>query len=116
MAAGHGGKRAGAGRKPKAEKYERPINRAEKQIVDRLPEIVQAQIDLALGVTVHEVDDDSGGVNIYQKPPDHKAGAYLIDRILGKPTTKVEAGSEDGGPLRIIVEYGDEDDPAGETA
>lgn len=31
-----GGRREGAGRPRKAEKYERPINKAEKQIVDRL--------------------------------------------------------------------------------
>lgn len=97
----NGGSRSGAGRKSRAEKYERPINRAEKRIVDRLPELIDAQFDLALGVTVQDVDRETGGTIVYTRPPDSKAGQYLIDRIMGKPTQHQEVTGEDGGPIQI---------------
>ncbi len=46
---GSGGSRPGAGRKAKAEKYKQPINRAEKQIVDKLPERIEKLEYLADG-------------------------------------------------------------------
>lgn len=51
-----GGRRAGAGRKPKAELFARPIAAAEKQIVDRLPELVAAHFALAFGGTESFLD------------------------------------------------------------
>lgn len=101
-----GGKRAGAGRKPKAEKYATAINRAEKRIADRLPELVDRLFELAEGVRVEELSLD-GKSNVYQRPPDFKAASYLLDRILGKPTQAVEAEVETDGRLRIVVEYDD---------
>ncbi len=64
--AGKGGARPGAGRKPKAIKYERPINAAEKQIVQKLPAIMREQIRLALGgiETVKEEWEPAGLVQI----------------------------------------------------
>ncbi len=64
--AGKGGARPGAGRKPKAVKYERPINAAEKQIVQKLPAIMREQIRLALGgiETVKEEWEPAGLVQI----------------------------------------------------
>ncbi len=88
----------------------RKVDKFAGQIADHLPQIIAAQLQLALGVTVQEVDEDTGGVMIYAKPPDHKAGAYLIDRILGKPTSSLEVSDPDGGPLKVIIQYADPDD------
>lgn len=95
---GHPG---GPGRPRKADQHAGAIARAEKQIRDRLPELIAAQFDLALGVTVEEVDRESGATVVYRKPPDAKAGQYLIDRIMGKPTERQEVSGADGGPIGI---------------
>lgn len=40
------------------------------------------------------------------------AAAWLADRAFGKPPQQLEHGGAEGGPLRIIIEYGEgaEDD------
>jgi hypothetical protein len=85
----NGGARPGAGRKPKEEKFKQPIAKAEKRIADRLPWLVDQMMELAEGVVVQEFDKD-GEPRIYQRPPDYKAIAYLLDRIMGKPTERKE--------------------------
>jgi len=97
----------GRGRPRKADKYKRPIAAAEQMIVARLPEIVAAQIQLALGVLVEETNIVTGDKQEYQQAPDAKVGQYLIDRIMGKPTVREEHEHEGGVTLRI--EYGDSD-------
>lgn len=124
--AGDGGARPGAGRKPKAIKHETAINRAEKQIKDKLPEIVDRHIELAFG-GIEQVEEKwvpAGTVMIgtgeyakraYPEKPfdelvlierkvshtlqDRAAGQYLINRILGTPTQKSELTGKDGGPI-----------------
>ncbi|MGV3723808.1 MAG: hypothetical protein ACO1SX_23160 [Actinomycetota bacterium] len=93
---GSGGRRPGAGRKPKAERFARPIAAAEKRIADRLPRLVDAIFDLAEGVQVEDVDAD-GETRTYRRPPDFKAASYLLDRIMGKPTAEAEAVGDQGG-------------------
>jgi hypothetical protein len=84
MANGHGGRRPGAGRKPKAERFASKIAAAEKRIADRLPDLVDRLFELADGVTIQKTDSE-GGVDIYTQPPNIRALVYLVDRILGKP-------------------------------
>lgn len=98
MAGTNGGQRPGAGRKPKAEKFATAINRAEKQIADRLPELLDNMFRLAMGVVIQETDHD-GETLVYQKPPDYKSNEYLINRILGKPTEHQEVSAPGGEPL-----------------
>jgi hypothetical protein len=97
-----GGARSGAGRKPRAERFARPIATAEKRIADRLPRVIDALLDLAEGVQVEDVDSE-GEKRTYSRPPDFKAASYLVDRILGKPTVAVEAevSGPGGGPVEI---------------
>jgi len=83
VAGTNGGARPGSGRKAKADKFAGTIARAERKIADRLPSIIDNMFELADGVTVQETDQD-GSVRVYTRPPDYKACAYLIDRILGK--------------------------------
>lgn len=93
---GHGGKRAGAGRKTRAEKHATAINRAEKRIADRLPQLIDCLFELAEGVRVQEIDL-TGKPTVYTRPPCFKAASYLVDRIIGKPVQAVEADVTSGG-------------------
>jgi hypothetical protein len=99
MAVSKGGARPGAGRKPKAEKYSRDINAAEKKIRDSLPDIVDAQIALAKGLKTTTAE---GGV--YTTVPDKAAGQYLMNRIMGSPIQKQEIS---GSIESITVKYVD---------
>lgn len=68
-----GGKRPGAGRKPKAEKRaEPPVKAAENKLRDRLPELVDVALSLAI------------------EGKDAKMVIYCIDRVLGKPTQPID--------------------------
>lgn len=99
-----------SGRKPNAEKYARPIAAAEKQIVDRLPAVVEGMLALAVGHLVEETTPDGTRI-VYKKSPDFKAAQYCMDRILGKPTERKEL--EHTGtltPIRIIEVAVDDDD------
>lgn len=105
---GGGGARIGAGRKPKFERFATAIQRAEKRIADRLPELIDTLFELSEGITVREFDA-KGEAKIYDRPPDFRAAAYLVDRVLGKPTQAVDAevSGSGGGAIRIKVEYAD---------
>lgn len=92
-----GGARPGAGRPRKAVQHARPIAKAEKTLADRLPEVAEAMLQLALGVKCLEPDKR----NVYLKAPDVKAATYVLDRIMGKPTERTELTGNDGGALRI---------------
>lgn len=104
MAGTNGGRRPGAGRKPKIEKHISAINKAEKQIKDRLPDIIDALMDLALGTKAFKVLE-GGGVVAYTTLPDRAAGQYLADRIMGKPVQKEELSGPDGADLVIKIVY-----------
>jgi len=98
----NGGARPGAGRKAKAEKFAGPIADAEKQIADRLPEIIDWMFELAEGVTVQE-SMPNGGTKTYTRPPDRQANEYLLNRIMGKPTEHHEISGEDGAPIPVAL-------------
>ncbi len=115
MAGPLGGARPGAGRPRKSVKFGPQIAKAEKQIADRLPQLLDRALELAAGISV-QVEDKNGVKKIYTKPPDLEAIKYLVDRIMGKPVTKAaaEANSQSGGAVRItemvIVHEEDEED------
>lgn len=93
------GNPGGPGRPRKADQNAGAVAAAERQIRDRLPEIVESMITLALGVTVQETQDNT--TVVYQKPPDRAAGQYLMDRLMGKPTERQEVSGPDGGDIRL---------------
>jgi hypothetical protein len=101
-----GGARPNAGRPAKAETYATPIKDAEQRIADRLPRLIDKLFTLADGVVVQETDEE-GRVDVYAKAPDLKALTYLVDRVMGKPTERVEAQATNDTTLRIEVEYAD---------
>lgn len=88
MAGQNGGARPGSGRKPKDEKFKQPIAKAEKQIADKLPWLIDKMLELADGVYVEKIGVN--GTMVYQQAPDYKALSYLVDRIMGKPTERKE--------------------------
>jgi hypothetical protein len=100
--AGNGGARPGAGRPANKELYHADIRKAEHKIKDRLPEIVEAQIALALGVMVEDTNPITHEVAVYQKPPDAKAGQYLMDRLMGKPTERKEVDANVSGVIAMV--------------
>lgn len=70
---GHGGKRPGSGRRPKAAaRQEPPVRAAENKLRDRLPELVDVALEMAL------------------KDRDARMLVYCIDRVLGKPAQPID--------------------------
>jgi hypothetical protein len=124
------GQPGGPGRRPKAIKFARPIARAEKQIADHLPELIENLFVLANGgyERVEEEWQPAGlvyvGTGEFARrafpemesnelvlvkrkssiaDKDRQANEYLINRILGKPTERAEVAQS--GAVVIKVEY-----------
>jgi hypothetical protein len=100
MANGHGGRRAGSGRKPKAQRHEGPILAAEARIVAHLEKAIDNVCALADGILCQRVTPE-GTIDVFEKPPDLRANRYLIDRILGRPTQAVEVSGPDGEAVPV---------------
>lgn len=100
-----GGKRERAGAPKKADRHGTAIQQAEAKIADRLPYIVDALIRLAEGHSVFIQDKLTGEKMVYDKPPDFKAAAYLVDRLCGKPHTKQVIAVD----IRDFSKYSDEE-------
>lgn len=77
------------GRPRKADQNAGAVARAEKQIRDRLPELIDNMLALAGGVWEEETTP-TGVRRVYKNIPDRAANQYLIDRIMGKPTERKE--------------------------
>jgi len=114
----NGGARPGAGRKPKRQKHATAIARAEKQICDHLPELIDLQMSRARGVLLVNTEQEVGALltmlqqefgdnddvrslkekieQIFTREPDERALEYLINRIMGKPTERKELSGELG--------------------
>lgn len=94
--AGRGGRRPGAGRKPKRldPATQTPIKRAELMLAENLPKLVDVALKLALG-------------------GDKAMLTYCIDRVLGRPTQPIDVydaarrlATERGlDPDRVITLY-----------
>ena len=114
-----GGPRSGAGRKPTAQKHQAKVNAAERKIAAKLPALADTYLKMAFGQIALSVEDpeqyaalmvcvgnvmaDGGdaaavmmacgivpGTVIYSRPPFFKALEYLLNRIMGKPTERLE--------------------------
>lgn len=132
------GQPGGPGRPSKASKFARPIARAEKQIADHLPELIENLLLLANGgyERVEEEWQPAGLVYVgtgefarrafpEMEPndlvlvkrkssiadKDRQANEYLVNRILGKPTERQEITDADGQPLFKVYEKTDAFDP-----
>lgn len=128
MANGHGGARPGAGRPKKSEKYGGQIAAAEDRIADQLPQLADLMLKLAKG-GYWEVEEEwqpsaivTVGSGEFEQPafpdkdptelvlvkrkrskaaPDRSAITDALNRILGRPTQRVELTGEEGGPIAV---------------
>ena len=105
----NGGARPGAGRPKTRDVHVSAVRKAEKKIRDRLPELIDNLLILADGVTVEEMTLE-GETTVYRKPPCRQTNEYLVNRILGKPTEKIE--SENSGGMTVRVVYGTDSQPS----
>ena len=85
-----GGVRAGAGRPPKREVYAANIAEAEALILKELPRLLAKYFELAAGIKVQGKAGRMGEAPVYDRPPDGKVIADLINRVMGKPVERVE--------------------------
>jgi hypothetical protein len=102
-AAGHGGRRAGSGRK-KAAAVQAKLSLNESinaRIGARSGEVLDALFVLALGARMRDDDDDGG--DSYVTPPDRQACEYLLNRVLGKPTEHKEVSGPDGAAIPVSI-------------
>lgn len=61
MANGHGGRREGAGRKRKVDKFEAEVAAAERTIADALPQVLSKLLDLANGAVMEREEYEPAG-------------------------------------------------------
>ncbi len=122
-----------SGRRRKADKFARPIARAEKQIADQLPVLIENMLHLAHGgyERIEEEWQPAGLVYVGSgefarrafpelepdapvlvkrkrsiADKDRQANEYLINRIMGKPIERQEIGGVDGGLIEVsFVNY-----------
>jgi len=57
-----------------------------KKVAEHLTPLLEAQLDLALGVRVQDYD----GGKVYNRVPDGNAIQYLLNQSIGKPKESVE--------------------------
>ena len=85
-----GGVRRGAGRLRKREIYATNIAEAEALICKELPRLIAKYFELAQGVKVAGKSGRGGRETVYERPPDGKVIADLLNRVMGKPVDRVE--------------------------
>jgi hypothetical protein len=110
-----GGARPGSGRKPgPTTLVVRDFHQvARDQVGPCLPILLDALIEMAVGIKIKDVGPDGKETEYYSVPPDRQACEYLINRLLGKPTEKSEITGAGGNPIPMAFEaaiakfYGD---------
>jgi hypothetical protein len=66
----------------------KPVLDTDRYIQERLPQLVECLINMAVGVAVEKVTEK--GEQVYTVPPNRLAAEYLINRALGRPTEKAQ--------------------------
>ncbi len=78
----------------------------EEAIKSRLPNLLQAIMDIAQGHLAHEQrrdpDTHEWADNCYDVRPDRLACQFLIENVIGKVPTRVEMTGKDGEAMKII--------------
>lgn len=87
-----GGKRIGAGRKKEKRTIE--SEKAREYLIGRitaeLEPIATAHIEAAKGMWIDDLDSNGERIRVYRKPPDLKAGEYLLNQGAGKPKESLD--------------------------
>lgn len=99
---GHGGARAGAGRKRAEVRVilDSAKDEADRLIAEHLPQAIRNIVTLANGVTV-QVTNGDGTALVYTEKPDRAANEYIVNRAMGKPTEKTDADVKVSGSVTI---------------
>jgi hypothetical protein len=138
VANGHGGRRAGAGRKPHTQKYAPQIVAMHDRLADGQPRYVDNLELLADGgynqiievwepaglITISKlIETEQGAARVTElafpelppeqlvcvrrtrsvAAPDRKANEYLINRVAGTPTQRVEIDPDPDGGLEVTA-------------
>ncbi len=78
----------------------------EKKIGERMDDLLEAMLDLALGhySVSHKFNTETGQIEakIYTVDPDYKALAFLMENFMGKTPQRLEITGDGGGPIKII--------------
>ena len=82
-----------------------PAAATDQWITEKLPQLVESLINLAVGVRVDKETPD--GNPIYTQPPNRLAAEYLINRVLGKPTERMLPGGVNAAHIEIDRELKD---------
>lgn len=88
-----GGRRPGAGRKPKLL----------RTLLQEVPGAAD-DAEFAYGLFRDLMRDPNQMTDVRMD-----AAREVLNRLIGKPKQAVEVAGEDGGPLRVLVEYADAD-------
>lgn len=105
------------GRKPARERHKSAVLLAEEKLADRLPSMVDALMDQALGgkpeqCTKHKMtlacphEDKDGNICGRESeglPANFAALKYAVDRVMGQPRTKTD---DDGLSLEVVQRIG----------
>lgn len=100
------GNTLGKNGRPKApHTVEKELNRSflVKKVSAEKEAIIQAQIESAKGLYIEQVID---GImtKVYRKSPDTKAGEYLLNQVIGKPTESIDIKGEITSKVVILDE------------
>lgn len=99
--ADHGGNRTGAGRPSAQERFAGKVTEAERKIADKLPDLIDAMLVLALGHVAQKIDRN-GEVEVYDVPPNFKAIEYLSNRVMGKPADQKQPEDPEAERPKIL--------------
>ncbi len=105
-----GGKRIGAGRKKglasisaeKAREY------TVKRIAEELEPLLTGQIELAKGLYTEIEDEQEGIKKVYQKAPDYRVGAFLLNQLIGKAKETSDINIEGSFSLSKLAQMREE--------
>jgi hypothetical protein len=68
-----------------------PSIATDSSITEKLPQLVESLMQLAIGVTIEK--ETQQGKQVYALPPNRLAAEYLINRVLGKPTERTQSSN-----------------------
>lgn len=77
---------AGLSSLPRREQYVKPIRESTDLIASNMVRVTQALIDAAIGYKMTVRNKKTGDIeDVYDRPPDVRAGEILMNRLMGKP-------------------------------
>ncbi len=93
------------------ELYAEPIKKVSDHIANKLEDIARAIIDVALGTKCIRHNSNGEEIDVYDRPPDYRAAANLLDRIMGRPTEYKEIESTLDAQSKVLIYIPDNQRP-----